>query len=76
MTQYQLSKEISYHQSCGFYESYGIVLIVDGEPQRIIKDISLDREKAEALVRLFNEESLDPVHFSMAVDDFLLDGEL
>ena len=76
MKQYRLSVRTEYHRSCGFYETYGIALIVDGAPQRIIKDISLDREKVVSLVALFNEEDLDPVHFSQAVDDFLLDGEI
>ena len=76
MKKYQLSVQTAYNRSCGFYETYGIALIVDGAPQRIIKDISLDREKVVSLVALFNEEDLDPVHFSQAVDDFLLDGEI
>lgn len=74
MTRYQLSVGTEYHRSVGHYESYGIALITDGSIDRIIRDISPDRERVEELVRLFNDEDLDPVHFSQAVEDFLLEG--
>lgn len=53
--------------------SYGIALYRSGRLQRVIDDISPDRTAVEALVRLFNEEGLDPVHFEQATEDYLYD---
>ncbi len=73
MTEYRLFKQSAYHRAVGFYDTFGISVFVDGELTRIVRDISADREKVERLARLFNEEQLDPVHLTQAVEDFLYD---
>ena len=52
---------------------YGIALYEEDEPVRVIGDLSADRERLAALIRLFNEEELDPIHLDQAVEDFLYD---
>ena len=53
--------------------SWGVALVVDGVCIRKAEDLSPDREAVRALVKLFNDEELDPVHFDQAIEDFLYD---
>ena len=76
MIQYRIFVQNMYDRFCGFYETYGIALFVDGEAQRIIRDVSTDREKAQLLVNLLNEEQLEPEHFSQVVEEFLTDFDV
>ena len=55
---------------------YGAAVYRDGQLMRRIADISPDRPAVARLVRLFNEEALDPVHFEQAVEDFLYDNRI
>ena len=73
MTEYRLSESIEIAHGGGCVNSYGISLYIDGKRRRTIEDISTDRSKVLELVNTFNEEALDPVHFGMAVEDFLYD---
>jgi len=73
MTEYRLFVQSMYDRSVGFYESYGISVFEDGVLTRIVRDVSVERIKAEELVQLFNEEHLEPEHLSQAIEDFLFD---
>ena len=75
MIQYRLFVQSMYDRFCGFYETYGISLFIDGEPTRIIRDVSVDKEKAQHLVDILNEEQLEPENFSQVVEEFLTDFE-
>ena len=57
----------------GLRPGWGIALYRDGVFLRGAEDLSPDREAVEQLVKLFNDEGLDPVHFEQAIEDFLLD---
>ena len=68
MTEYRLWEK-SEEVSGGF--RYGVALYRGASCLRVIGDLSDDRKKVADLVRLFNEEALDPIHFEQAVEDFL-----
>lgn len=72
MTEYKLLVEKKYDRTFGFYDACGITVVQDGVETHI-PDISTDREKIENLVKVFNEESLDPAHLPQAVEEFLYD---
>ena len=73
MTEYRLWEKSEKGSENGDHLRCGVALYVDGEAVRVIGDLSDDRERLADLVRLFNEEALDPVHFEQAAEDFLLD---
>ena len=56
MKEYRLFVQSMYDRSIGFYETYGISVFESGEMTRIIRDISLERDKVEALADRFNAE--------------------
>ena len=71
MTEYKLFTESMYDRIVGFYKTYGISVFEDGKLTRIIKDISLDRDAVERLICAFNDEKIEAVHLSQAIDEFL-----
>ena len=73
---YELFTESKYDRRWGFYSTYGIVAVDGGQIRRIVKDISVDRDKVEALAAAFNREGLELTHLSQAVEDFLYDFEV
>ena len=75
MAEYKLFAEDKYDRHCGFYKTYGIIAYEDGNIARRLCDISVDRDKVERMVTLFNEEALSPAHLSIAVEDYLYDFE-
>lgn len=62
-----------YDRNIGFYEAYGISVFKNGGITRIIRDISLDRDKVEALVDRFNDEQPDIDHLDQVIEEFLYD---
>lgn len=76
MTEYRLFVHSMYDRACGFYQSYGISVFVDGQLTRIVKDVSPERDKVERLVSAFNDNALDPCHLTQAVEDYLCDYEV
>lgn len=76
MIEYKLYVENKFDRHCGFYETYGISVFRDGERIRSLSDVSVDREKVERLVAIFNSEQLEPVHLNITVEDFLYDMEI
>ena len=52
---------------------YGIELSMDNKPVNIIGDISDSKSEIGSLVKLFNQEELDPIHFEQAIEDYLTD---
>ncbi len=60
----------------GSYVGYGIRLTAEDGSASTVEDISPDRERVEALARLFEAEQLEPVHLFDAVYDALSDGAL
>ena len=76
MTEYRLWKTCEDSCDHNTASSCGIALYEDGKPTRVITDLGCDCTRVAALVRLFNEEELDPVHLDQAVEDFLTDFKL
>lgn len=72
---YRLFVQSMYDRSVGYYDAYGVAVTENGEIKRIIRDVSLDRHKVEALIDRFNQERLEPEHLSQAVEEFLYDFE-
>lgn len=73
MTEYKLFVQSMYDRSVGFYETYGISVYDNGEIRRIVRDVSLERDRVKSLINRFNLEQLDPAHLSQAVEEFLYD---
>lgn len=73
MTVYQLWEDNEAPAAGGSRLRYGVAVYSGGEPRRVAGDLTDSRERAEAFVRLLNEEALDPVHFDQAIEDFLYD---
>lgn len=76
MTEYKLFTEQKYDRICGYYHAYGIAAFDDGALQRIVKDISPDKEKILQMTELFNSEGLELTHLSQAVEEFLYDFQV
>lgn len=70
---YRVYTDTDHNQIGTKSRAFGIVFEEAGKPAQAIPDISDDRDRIEALARLFNEEGLDPVHFEQAVEDYLCD---
>ncbi len=75
MAEYQLFVQKEYDRANGFYGSYGISVLENGTLIQIVRDLSPDRSAVERLVSVFNENALDPVHLTQAVEEFLYDFE-
>lgn len=73
MVEYKLFIKNKYDKIYGFYETYGIIALKNKVNIRIIGDISLDKDKVEALVNKFNKEHLEIEHLSQMVEEFLYD---
>lgn len=71
MVEYKLFIENKYDKIYGFYETYGIIALKNKVNIRIIDDISLDKDKVEALVNKFNKEHLEIEHLSQMIEEFL-----
>ena len=53
------------------YNGYGIKAEVGENQSLCVSDVTDDREALEALVRLCNDEGLDPIHIYDVIEDFL-----
>lgn len=73
MISYRLTKQRISDSRGKHRTAYGVALVVDGVCIREAEDLSPDREAVFALVELFNNDELDPVHFDQAIEDFLYD---
>ena len=73
MKEYRLFAQSMYDRVVGHYETFGVSVFEDGVMIRIVRDVSPDRKRVEALVSEFNREHLEPVHLDQAIEDFLLD---
>ena len=51
--------------------AYGIVITVKGRAVEKVSDISASRHAVSMLVRKCNKYSLDPIHLTEVVEDFL-----
>ncbi len=76
MKEYRLFVQTMYDRSVGFYETYGVAVFDDGEMSRVVRDVSVERDKVEALVARFNREHLEPEHLGQAIEEFLFDFEV
>lgn len=75
MREYRLFKQSMYERAVGFYETYGISVFEEGNLTRIVRDVSVDREKVEILVNKLNKEQLETEHLSQVIEEFLYDFE-
>ena len=73
---YELYAEQQYDRENGAYETYGISVYRGDSVIRVIGDISLDKEKVEALISVMNTGKLSPSHLDEAVENFLYDFEV
>lgn len=76
MISYELYAEQQYDRENGAYETYGISVYRGDSVIRVIGDISLDKEKVEALISVMNTGKLSPSHLDEAVENFLYDFEV
>lgn len=76
MTEYRVFSERRHDRENGEYEAFGVAAVESGEVVFSVGDITDDREKINALVTLFNEEELSPLHLENAIEDFLYDLEV
>ena len=76
MAKYGLFSERGYNEEAGAYDTCGIAVFSRGKAVRLIHDVTVDRDKAEALVRLFNKERLEPSQVDEAIEGFLYDYEI
>ena len=58
------------------YLSYGIKIAAEDGSSAAVEDISPEREKVEALAKIFEAEQLEPVHLFDAVYDALCKAPL
>ena len=63
-------------ESGGYRTAYGLAVYEDSALIRVVRDVCTDVDSARALTELFNSESLDPIHLSQAVEDYLTDREI
>lgn len=70
MIQYQLVKE-AVSANGTQYDTYGITVLVDGEPLSTIGDLSVDPAAVKRLIDLCNREELDPIHLDEVIENFL-----
>ena len=73
MKEFRLFVQSMYDRSVGFYETFGISVFENNEITRIIRDISVDRGKVEALAAQCNAEQPDAAHLDQVIEDFLCD---
>ena len=57
-------------------KAYGIAVYRGGSLVRVVEDVAPDPDSAVRLIKLFNDEGLDPVHLDQAVEDYLTDLEI
>lgn len=76
MIQYDLQIGHAYNSEYGVYVTYGVTAFNRGKVICTIEDISLDKNKVEQLVKLFNEEQLSPAHLDEAIENYLYDFTL
>ena len=73
MIVYELCSAKSHDKEYGSYTAYGIAVLYEGTVIRTVEDVSAEKEKVTALVKLFNEERLSPAHLDEAIENFLYD---
>lgn len=73
MKEYRLFEQSMYERAVGFYETYGISVFDEGKLTRIVKDVSVDRDKVERLVKKLNMEQLETEHLNQVIEEFLYD---
>ena len=73
MIHYELNIQPCFDTEYGKYVSYGVTVCRGSMILRVIEDVSLEKERVESLVRLFNEEGLFPAQLDEAIEDFLID---
>lgn len=69
---YRVIKQILFLKDYGYYSTYAIQCMQAEIPSSVvaqIDDVSLDRQFAADLAKLFTKENLDPIHFIEAVYD-------
>ena len=76
MIHYEVQKEQAYNSFCGQYDTYGITVYEHGKLLSVVEDISLDRDKVEALADRFNRDQLSPAHLEEMIETFLYDFEI
>lgn len=60
------------NEDIGQYTSYGIDILKDCKPIRIIKDVSPNKKKLQKLVFLLNKLQPDLLHIDDIIEDFLV----
>lgn len=60
----------------GEYEAYGIIAKDTEGSTRVIHDITCEKEKAEALAAVFNDEQLSLSQLDETIECFLYDFEV
>ena len=76
VARYGCFSELRFDDDEGLFETYGIVVFHKGQVVRLINDVTLEREKAFALVSKFNSEELSASHLDEAIESFLYDFEI
>ena len=65
---YKCIEQIFFDESIGNYITYGIEIT---EGNRIINDVSCNREKANEIVRLMNKFQVSPIHLYEVIEDLI-----
>ena len=75
MYRYLPVKETASSDELGTYDTWGIrvshITESDSKEIRYISDVSVNYDSVELFTRLCNEQQLDPIHLSDAIDDIL-----
>ena len=58
-------------EDIGWYISFGIDIVEDGKPLRVIKDVSPNEKELRKLVSLLNKLQPSLIHIDDIIEDFI-----
>lgn len=53
------------------YTAYGIIIYKEKKVVRYISDVFLNKDEANELVKIINEEDLSPIHIDYIIEDVI-----
>lgn len=72
MISYCVRRDLLNDEDIGQYISFGINIVKDSEPIRVIKDVSPNEKKLRELVSLLNRLQPDLIHIDDIIEDFIV----
>ena len=69
---YSIRQDMLEDENIGQYISFGIDILKDGKPIRVIKDVSPNKKRLCSLVNLLNKLQPSLIHIDDIIEDFLV----